>query len=64
MVLRAHHFKDLLCVLSNKKTVGLPWWLSGKESACQCRRHESDLWAGKISHCAEHLSPWTTEPVL
>ena len=18
---------------------GLPWWLSGKESACQCRRH-------------------------
>ena len=19
---------------------GLPWWLSGKESACQCRRHQ------------------------
>ena len=19
--------------------IGLPWWLSGKESACQCRRH-------------------------
>ena len=18
---------------------GLPWWLSGKESACQCRKH-------------------------
>ena len=18
---------------------GFPWWLSGKESACQCRRH-------------------------
>ena len=20
---------------------GLPWWLSGKESTCQCRRHRS-----------------------
>ena len=27
----------------NQNTVycGLPWWLSGKESACQCRRHGS-----------------------
>ena len=24
------------------------WWLSGKESACQCRRHESDPWVRKI----------------
>ena len=24
------------------------WWLSGKESACQCRRHEFDLWVRKI----------------
>ena len=22
-------------------TSGLPWWLSGKESTCQCRRHGS-----------------------
>ena len=21
---------------------GLPWWLSGKESACKCRRHRFD----------------------
>ena len=27
---------------------GLPWWLSGKESACQCRRHKFDPWVGKI----------------
>ena len=26
----------------------LPWWLSGKESACQCRRREFDPWARKI----------------
>ena len=27
---------------------GLPWRLSGKESACQCRRHRFDPWVGKI----------------
>ena len=30
---------------------GLPRWLSGKESACQCRRHRRpgfDPWIGKI----------------
>ena len=26
----------------------LPWWLSGKESACQCRRSRFDPWVGKI----------------
>ena len=24
---------------SPRTNTGLPWWLSGKESACQCRRH-------------------------
>ena len=28
--------------------IGLPWWLSGKESACQCRRRRFDPWVGKI----------------
>ena len=39
------------------------WWLSGKESACQCRRHGFDSWSRKIP---EQLSPCatTTEPVL
>jgi len=27
---------------------GLPWWLTGKESTCQCRRHGFDPWVGKI----------------
>ena len=31
-----------------KKLRGLPWWLSGKESACQLRRHGFDPWVGKI----------------
>ena len=46
--------------------LGVPWWLSGKESTCQCRRHGSDPWSGKITHATEQLSPCatTTEPVL
>ena len=27
---------------------GLPWWLSNKESAYQCRKHVFDSWIGKI----------------
>ena len=27
---------------------GLPWWLSGKESACQCRRPWFNPWVRKI----------------
>ena len=26
---------------------GLPWWLSGKESTCQCRRHRFGPWSGR-----------------
>ena len=46
------------------KQVGLPWWRSGWESACQCRGHGFEPWSGKIPHAAEQLDPWatTTEP--
>ena len=50
---------------------GLPWWRSGRESACQCRGHGFEPWSGKIPHAAEQLGPWATiteparlEPVL
>ena len=39
------------CLCSRPPTFGLPRWLSGKESACQCRghkRHTLDPWVGKI----------------
>ena len=36
---------------------GLPWWLSGKEFACQPRRLGFDPWSGKIPHASELLSP-------
>ena len=49
-----------------KEMTGLPWWLSGAESACQCKRHEFDPWSGKIPHAVKQLSPRTTtiKPVL
>ena len=28
--------------------MGLPWWLRGKESICQCRIYGFDSWVGKI----------------
>ena len=47
-----------------KLPLGLSWWLSGKESVCQCRRHRFDPWPGKIPHASAQLSPYsaTTEP--
>ena len=49
-----------------KKVIGLPWWSSGWESACQSRGQGFDPWSGKIEYAKEQLSPCTTatEPVL
>ena len=48
-----------------KDTWGFPWWLSGQESACQCRRHGFDSLPEKIPHAVEQLSlcATTIEPV-
>ena len=44
---------------------GLPWWLSGQESACQCRRHRFDPWSRELPYAAEPLSPCAyTKPAL
>ena len=55
----------MLSILPNRKFIGLPRWLSGKESTCQCRRHGFSPWCRKIPHAAGQLSPWATtiEPV-
>ena len=37
-----------LMININIKRKGLPWWLNGKESSCQCRRHGFHPWVGKI----------------
>ena len=49
------------------KYVWIPWWLRGKESTCQRRRHRFKPPSGKIPHDpAEQLGPCPTtiEPVL
>ena len=43
--------KILKIAIEKGKTTGVPWWLSGKESACQYRKHwrsRLDPWVGKI----------------
>ena len=49
-----------------KVMVGLPWWLSVKESANQRRRHRFNPWSRKKPHAKEQRSPCatTTEPML
>ena len=52
-------------------SIKLPWWLSSKESACQCRRRRFKPWVRRIpwqkkmathsSICAWEI-PWTKEP--
>ena len=48
--------------ISRIMNIGLPWWLSCKESSCQCRRHEFDPWSGKIPHTAGKLSLQLLKP--
>ena len=49
---------------SARPHLGLPWWLSGKESTCNagdtCRRHGFDSWVGKILRRRK----WQTIPVF
>ena len=64
--------KAIFSVLPNSEIrLGLPWWRSGWESACQCRAHGFEPWSRKIPRAAEQLGPWATiteparlEPVL
>ena len=53
-----------LDLVNQNHLLGLPWWRSGWESACQCRGHGFEPWSGKIPHAAEQLSlcATTTEP--
>ena len=52
--------------LKIKNKFGLPWWLSGNESAHQCRKHGFNIWVRRIPHASEQLTQraTTTPPVL
>ena len=41
-------------------TPALPWWSSGKESACQRRGHRFGPSSRKIPHATGQLSQWAT----
>ena len=45
-----------------KEWEGIPWWLSGRESSCRCRRHGFDPWSRKIPHASGQLSRCGTTP--
>ena len=47
-------------------SLGLPCWLIGKESTCQCRRPGFNPWSRKNPHATEQISlgATTIEPVL
>ena len=50
-------------LIPGQGTKGFPVGYSGKESTCQCRRHERlrfDLWVGKIPYSRK----WQTTPVF
>ena len=42
------HFLSMNEYIQGRPFCGLPWWLSGKESTCQYRRHGFNPWVGKI----------------
>ena len=43
-----YHLNLLQNIQSTNDRLGPPWWLSGKESACQCRRQWFNSWFSKI----------------
>ena len=56
LYLPTHCHRFLAFWLGASVARGLPWWLSGEESACQCRRSKRrrfNPWVGKI--------PWRTK---
>ena len=56
------HFIFILCVFLALKcgSCGLPRWLGGKESACQCRKSRFDCWVREIPRRRK----WQPTPVI
>ena len=56
MVLYVLQQEIVFLIYSLYKSLGLPQWLSGKESTCQCKRLGFDPWSGKIP-CRRKCQP-------
>ena len=44
-------------IQTNQLCLGLAWWLSGKEAACQCRRCRFNPWLWKIPQSKRQPAP-------
>ena len=55
-----HLLLPLKITVTQEPDIGLPWWSSDKQSACQCRGHGFDPWSGKTPHAEEQLSLWAS----
>ena len=55
--LSEREIKKTISFIIASKIIGLPWWRSGWESACQCRGRGFEPWSGRIPHAAERLGP-------
>ena len=55
--LREIHMRICYTQLKRNGFKELPWWLSGKESSCQWRRHMFDPWSWKNPHAREATKP-------
>ena len=42
------------------RILDFPVELSGKKSACQCRKYRFNPWSKKIPHALKKLNPWDT----
>ena len=64
---RTEHLKEPTLVAQSKEShPGLPWWSSGQEPACQCRRQGSGKFhvTGQLSSCAIITEPSCLKPLL
>ena len=54
------YYLEPVCFSIRQVINGLPWWFSGKESTCQCRRCMFDPWVAKIPWRRK----WQSTPVF
>ena len=57
-IMSKRHYICLGVDFFKMQSQGHPWWISGKESACQCRRHGFGFnpWSEKTPQASEKLS--------
>ena len=47
-----HHFYKYI-LIQKVFSIGFPWWLRGKESTYQCKKHGFNPWASLVAQLVE-----------